>query len=225
MRSLMAPLRSQWQASSASSFDNRSFDSATTCVATIPARKAISTLDDDSNRTKMSNKRRKESSQRTSESSRIRSRYLDRLGVGKPKVAPMPSSKPKVSTSNLETLKQDRGKTDDSLTIHSPPQHARPTVSFRSSVVVHSIPNRQEYSERVKKTIWMQPEELEESANRNCIEFSAEGWDWRQAIEETDFVFFRGDLIHPAHMARQCNLQRQFLMIMSAQQRHKQRFL
>jgi hypothetical protein len=124
----------------------------------------------------------------------------------------------------LEVLKKDNGKKDESLTIHSRPLHAKPTVSFESSVTVHSIPNRKDYSDRVKKNIWMQPRELEESAHRNYIEFQAEGWDWRGATEEEDFIFYQNELIHPAHVRRQCNLQRQFLMIMSAQQQHKRRF-
>jgi hypothetical protein len=88
-----------------------------------------------------------------------------------------------------------------------------------SSVVVHAIPNRKEYSERVKKEIWMQPHELEESATQNCIEFAAEGRDWRLATEEQDFIFYQNEMVHPVHVTRHCNLQRQFLMIMSAQQK------
>ena len=164
------------------------------------------------------------------ESSHIRSRYLRRLGVGNPKIAPMTQAQniSRNEQHSLEVLKNDHGRKDASLTTNSPPIHAHPIlskaeVSFESAVRVHCIPNRKEYSERVKKTLWMQPRELEESATRNYIEFQAEGWDWRRATEETDFVVYQNQLIHPAHLTRQCNLQQQFLMIMSAQQQHKQR--
>jgi hypothetical protein len=162
-----------------------------------------------------------------SESSRIRSRYLHRLGLTKPKVATMvpPANIYSRKQHTIEVLKNDRGKCDDSINVNSPPLHrasspvhAKPTVSFLSSVVVHTIPNRKEYSKRVKKTIWMQPNELEESAIRNGIEFAAEGRDWRLATEEQDFICYQNELVHPVHVTRQCTVQRQFLMIMSAQQ-------
>ena len=163
------------------------------------------------------------------ESSRIRCRYLHRLGVGSPKIAPTTTSldplKINKGNASVEVLKKDHGQSDESLSLRSPPLHAKASsVSFETSVKVHSIPSRKDYSNRVKKSLWMQPRELEESAARNYFEFQSEGWDWRRATEEQDFVRYENQLVHPAHVMRQCNLQRQFLMIMSAQQRHKQRF-
>ena len=63
----------------------------------------------------------------------------------------------------------------------------------------------------------MDPQELQLNAARNVLEFAAENWDWRQATEEKDMVIVDDHtLVHPVHLHRQCNMQRQFLMIMSA---------
>ena len=98
-------------------------------------------------------------------------------------------------------------------------------MSFESSVSVVTIPNKESYSERTKSSIWTQSWELEELAARNILEFQSEGWDYRKAIEEQDFVLYQDQLIHPVHVMRQCNLQRQFMMIMSGQRQYKQRYL
>ena len=91
-------------------------------------------------------------------------------------------------------------------------------VSFDSTVKVHFIPKRQEYSNRIKNSMWMDPQEMQLNAARNVLEFAAENWDWRQATEEKDMIIADDHtLVHPVHLHRQCNLQRQFLKIMSAQ--------
>jgi hypothetical protein len=123
-------------------------------------------------------------------------------------------------------LKQDHGQADKSIFIASPPQHSKNSkkVSFDATVLVHSIIHAKDLSARFKRTIWMPPRELEEALHRNSIEFAAEGWEWQNATEEADFVLVGTQYIHPAHilLRQQCNLQRQFMMIMSAQQQQKQ---
>jgi hypothetical protein len=103
------------------------------------------------------------------------------------------------------------------LKIHE--QEAEPAkarVSFETSVSVHWIPNRNTYKDR--DAIWTQKDDFRKSAQRNSVEFAADGWDWRQATEESDFIWYQDEFIHPAHF-RACNLRRQFLMIRYAQQR------
>ena len=165
----------------------------------------------------------------SSDSASIRSRYLHRLGVAQPTKIPLTRSKLAATPlsdpeSRVETLKDDYGELDGTITINSPPIQSnlreKTTVCFDSIVTVREIPKRTEYSQRVKCTIWMPFQELEANAARNTIEFAAENWDWRQVYEESDMVFLQGqeEPVHPVHM-RECNMQRHFLLVMSAQQR------
>lgn len=164
----------------------------------------------------------------SSDSASIRSRYLHRLGVTQPKKIPLTRSKLAAfsdSKSRVETLKKDDyGEPDKTITASSPQLHSplreRTSVCFDNTVTVHEIPKRTEYSDRVKSTIWMPLQELEANAARNVIEFAAENWDWRQVYEESDMVILQGqeEPVHPAHFMRECNMQRQFLLVMLAQQ-------
>jgi hypothetical protein len=92
-------------------------------------------------------------------------------------------------------------------------------VCFESSVKIHPIPSRSDYSERVRSSLWQHPAEFQANLRRNMFEIQAENWDWRQATEEKDMVLMRDELVHPVHFMRQCNMKRQFLLIMSAQLR------
>ncbi len=78
----------------------------------------------------------------------------------------------------------------------------RRTVSFSTKVDVHLIPHKDMFSERIKKLIWSEADELAENAQRNSIEFASENWDWRQACEEDNFFICpeTGNKIHPAHV-------------------------
>jgi hypothetical protein len=164
----------------------------------------------------------------SSDSASIRSRYLHRLlGVTQPKKIPLTRSKLAAplsdSESRVETLKDGHGEPDGTITVNSPlhlPLREKTSVCFDSIVTVHAIPKRTEYSKRVKSTIWMPYQELEANAARNIIEFAAENWDWRQVYEESDMVILQGqeEPVHPVHFMRECNMQRQFLLVMSAQQ-------
>ena len=193
----------------------------------------------------------------SSSSWRIRARYLQRLGVAPPssagpstsrkKIAPLPQSVKTGScsqqrrrtrrerSSSVEILKNDHGVKDETLTTESNPPSSpisSSVVRFQPSVEVHSVPSRNEYSNRIKQALWMPPLEMEEMVTRNSIEFASEGWDWRHAAEEEDFVCIgggnvhqpgsSGEWIHPAHMIRRCNVRNQFFMIMSARQHFHQ---
>eukprot|EP00339_Tiarina_fusa_P015463 CAMPEP_0117050756 /NCGR_PEP_ID=MMETSP0472-20121206/35045_1 /TAXON_ID=693140 ORGANISM="Tiarina fusus, Strain LIS" /NCGR_SAMPLE_ID=MMETSP0472 /ASSEMBLY_ACC=CAM_ASM_000603 /LENGTH=209 /DNA_ID=CAMNT_0004764661 /DNA_START=369 /DNA_END=998 /DNA_ORIENTATION=+ len=186
----------------------------------------------------------------TASSSRIRSRYLHRLGLtsstsssstpskSSKRIAPLPASITWGTTrrqrpDSTELLKTDHGKKDDSLTLRTtttPPAsaHHSSVVRFQPHVIVHTIPHHSEYSTRVKRTLWMPPAEIEAMVTRNAIEFASERWDWRRATEEEDFVRLSvgggngNKMVHPAHVVQpRCNMQRQFLMIMSARQQQQ----
>ena len=91
------------------------------------------------------------------------------------------------------------------------------SVSFSPLVTVHPIPKHSAYSQRIRQTIWTPPSEMQENAARNCIEFAAENWDWRQVAEDQDMVYYRGEFVHPVHFAHEYNIRRQFCAVMSAQ--------
>ena len=73
------------------------------------------------------------------------------------------------------------------------------SVSFDTAVRVHPIPLRSQYSNRIRNSLWTPVSELQENAARNCVEFAAENWDWRQAAEDDDMVVYHGEKIHPIH--------------------------
>jgi len=75
------------------------------------------------------------------------------------------------------------------------------SINFSPTVSVIQIPMRTEYSSRIATRLWSSRTEIRDNANRNVIEFSAENWDWRNAIED-DGMFVctaSGELIHPVH--------------------------
>jgi hypothetical protein len=76
-------------------------------------------------------------------------------------------------------------------------------IRFFNKVYVVRIPSRDQYPDSIKKTIWGNLREISENARRNSIEFAAEGWDWRRAIEDDEmYVDPSGDRIHPVHVNR-----------------------
>ena len=80
---------------------------------------------------------------------------------------------------------------------------ARPrnTVRFHSKVLVMRIPSHNQYPRSIKRNLWCSLSEIARSAQRNTIEFSSEGWDWRSAVEEENMYIHpkSGKYIHPVH--------------------------
>jgi hypothetical protein len=94
-------------------------------------------------------------------------------------------------------------------------------VSFDDQVTVRPIPRHDDYSNEIRNMIWADPHEIYENATRNSMEFAADNFDWQQASEEDKFVAtLSGELVHPIHYVRQCNMQRNFLLVMAARQQH-----
>ena len=60
---------------------------------------------------------------------------------------------------------------------------------------------RTEYPELIRERLWSSATELYQNAARNCIEFAAEGWNWRTVADDEHMILSAsGELIHPVHI-------------------------
>lgn len=93
-------------------------------------------------------------------------------------------------------------------------------VSFQASVVVHTIPSHKQYSDRIRNTLWTPEKVMREDIARNCVEFVAEGWDWRTCVDDNEMVHYNGEMIHPVHFGGfyQPNLGWRFCAVRAKQQ-------
>jgi len=84
------------------------------------------------------------------------------------------------------------------------PDRRRKHIQFNDDVSVVPIPMRSEYSERVRARLWSDRYEIHDMASRNALEFAAEGWDWKNVIEDDGMYVCTssGELIHPVHCQR-----------------------
>mmetsp|Transcript_9926 Transcript_9926/g.21469 ORF Transcript_9926/g.21469 Transcript_9926/m.21469 type:complete len:337 (+) Transcript_9926:44-1054(+) len=80
-------------------------------------------------------------------------------------------------------------------------------VSLHNDVSVIPIPMRTEYPDHIRERIWSSASELYQNAARNTIEFAAEGFDWRNAADDSQMVHsVQGERIHPIHYMNLANL-------------------
>lgn len=72
-------------------------------------------------------------------------------------------------------------------------------VRFDRNVLVIPIPSRHSYSNRTKKALWRDKNELRETTDRNRCEYLSEGWEWNRVVEDEDMYFdvATGQKIHP----------------------------
>jgi hypothetical protein len=98
---------------------------------------------------------------------------------------------PQPVTSFRVALKIEEGRETDKV---------KSAVVFDESVVVIPIPSRSEYTPQMKSCIWSNKRELQNNAARNMLEFTAEGFNWRNAVEdEAMYVNHVGERVHPCH--------------------------
>jgi len=74
-------------------------------------------------------------------------------------------------------------------------------VHFHHVVSGVEISSHRDYAPHVRETLWNSFEEIQQNAARNLIEFRADGWEWRNATEESQMLrasAMGGALIHPA---------------------------
>jgi hypothetical protein len=80
----------------------------------------------------------------------------------------------------------------------------RRRLVFSDDVQVVPIPMRSEYSNRIKERMYSGRAELSENAQRNVVEFEAEGWDASTVLDDESQFYkcpLTGELIHPVHLA------------------------
>ena len=72
-------------------------------------------------------------------------------------------------------------------------------VRFNDVVTEKEIASHKKYSNRIKRQLWSDPEEIQENAYRNQIEFQAEGMNWQSVLENEEMYVDpkTGELIHP----------------------------
>lgn len=81
---------------------------------------------------------------------------------------------------------------------------ANNTSSVRFNTVVSGvkIPSRNQYSRRIKQTLWRDRYELSEMVERNTTEFHAENYDWEQVVLDDEMYVdaTSGERVHPCHV-------------------------
>lgn len=175
-----------------------------------------------------------------SDSGRIRDRLLNRLGIEKeihvseaPDRSNISALRHSEDVAFDELLKADYGMPDRRLAERvgvsradlatSPGKDSpllknfRKGVAFDASVKVLPIPSRTCYSNRIRNELWMPPEEIQQNAARNSLEFAAEGWNWENVAEDSDMVLYEGELVHPIHFMDEFSLDRRFCRVMQKQ--------
>lgn len=76
------------------------------------------------------------------------------------------------------------------------------SVRFNTVVSGVKIPSRNQYSRRIKQTLWRDRYELSEMVERNTTEFHAENYDWNQVVLDDEMYVdaSSGEKVHPCHV-------------------------
>mmetsp|Transcript_7788 Transcript_7788/g.19064 ORF Transcript_7788/g.19064 Transcript_7788/m.19064 type:complete len:174 (+) Transcript_7788:156-677(+) len=146
----------------------------------------------------------------------IRSRLLHSLGIHRTNQSSIGRDKPHTAISSVPTLRQSdvkllgeespiQRKLNDSKE-HQGYKRWMPSsedrkghVRFNSIVTEKQIASHKKYSDRIKRQLWGSPEEIQENAYRNQIEYQAEGMNWKSVLENDEMYVDAktGELIHP----------------------------
>jgi hypothetical protein len=80
------------------------------------------------------------------------------------------------------------------------------SVRFNTVVSGVKIPSHNQYSRRIKQTLWRDRYELSEMVERNTTEFHAENYDWNQVVLDDEMYVdaTSGEKVHPCHVEGSC---------------------
>lgn len=94
-----------------------------------------------------------------------------------------------------QQIRETRSDKDSALSL----PRRTPRIHFNTDVTVVPIPSRHDYSDRIKKFLWSNGQEIQENAERNRVEFATEGWDWHSVLEDDEMYVdaSTGELVHP----------------------------
>lgn len=145
------------------------------------------------------------SSRSTVDGDKIRSRLLTKLGIvqqpqGTSKARP-PGMR-KVAPFSVP-LKYNEASEETDCEPTSSPSSRKSVVVFDNEVSVVPIPKHQEYSQRIRKSLWCDRQSMRIMVNRNTLEYQAEGWNPSTVVEDEGFITTAtGERIHPVHLHR-----------------------
>lgn len=156
----------------------------------------------------------------------IRSRLLNKLGFEpaashrRPAFAASPLPSFHENNAFFVNLKADYGVADSNrLPKQDRTTNGKRRIAFNPEVKVQPIPSHTDFSGRIRRVMWTNAVEMDENAARNCLEYTAEGWDWRNVVDDEDMIVINGEKIHPVHFAHnEFNLNRQFAAVLSSHQ-------
>lgn len=148
---------------------------------------------------------RSSSLRETVDGNRIRSRFLNKLGITQ---QPGPSGKRPPVVRKIAPisapLKYDDTATEDATDCESLSSSSRKSVvAFDNEVSVVPIPKHHEYSDRIRKSLWLDKQAMRIMVRRNTLEYQAEGWNPSTVVEDEGFITTAsGERIHPVHLQR-----------------------
>ena len=136
----------------------------------------------------------------------IRKRLLNRLGFTGPTTtgggAPSITRGTVQSTPRLSSRQQQQQECSTSTSSmecrpQSPGSQER-HVRFSPEVSVREIPSHRDYDDDTRRRIWMGTREIDVNAQRNRMEYLADGCNYQKVTEEKNMMKWNGELVHPA---------------------------
>ena len=94
---------------------------------------------------------------------------------------------------------------DDTQVLPAPRFSRKKKCMFDERVIVHPIPRTRDLPDNTRSSIWDTREVRSRAMKRNAMEYSYEGCNWRNVLEEHEMLYdsSQGEFIHPAHCTPQ----------------------